>query len=311
MTRRKVLITGASGLIGGLTIEHLHEKYDFSGLSRRVVQGIPHVAADITDAAAIKPAFAGVHTVLHLAAANGPDQWLAWEPTMAITVQGTLNVLEACRRGGVERVVHTSTSECYGTALYTPIDEKHPLQGQSPYSASKIAADKMAEAYHCSFGLPVSTLRPFNTFGPRQSSRAIIPTIAGQLLWGVPELRLGSLDPVRDLVYVRDTATGFIALADAPECVGRVTNLATGVGVSIGELAERICRIVGRSVPIVQTDERRRPEASEVFRLLGSARQAHELAGWKAQTPLDDGLQRTVEWVRANLKSYRVGEYRI
>ncbi len=330
MTAETVLVTGAGGFIGSHLVETLLERgVRVRAMVRYTSAGgigfLDHAAralnvngtqleifhGDIRDARAVKQAATGCRRIYHLAALIGiPYSYVAPDSYVAVNVQGTLHVLEAARDLGTERVVVTSTSEVYGTAQYTPIDEKHPLNAQSPYAATKVGADQLALSYHRSYGLPVTVVRPFNTYGPRQSARAVIPTIVTQAL-ASDAIRLGSLDPVRDLVYVRDTAAGFIALADAPECVGKVTNLATGIGVSVGELVERVRLIVGRDVPVVQTDERRRPEASEVYRLLGSARQARELAGWQAQTLLDEGLRRSVEWVRAHLAAYRVGEYRI
>lgn len=330
MAAEMVLVTGAGGFIGSHLVEALLERgvrvramvrytsaggvgfLDEAARALNVNDGRLEIfQGDIRDARAVKQAAAGCRRIYHLAALIGiPYSYVAPDSYVAVNVQGTLHVLEAARDLGTERVVVTSTSEVYGTAQYTPIDEKHPLNAQSPYAATKVGADQLALSYHRSYGLPVTVVRPFNTYGPRQSARAVIPTIITQAL-ASDAIRLGSLDPVRDLVFVRDTAAGFIGLADAPECVGKVTNLATGVGVSVGELVERIRLIVGRDVPVVQTDERRRPEASEVYRLLGSARQARALAGWQAQTSLDEGLRRTVEWVRAHLATYRVGEYRI
>jgi NAD dependent epimerase/dehydratase len=338
MTAETVLVTGAGGFIGSHLVEALLERglhvramvrYTsgggagfLDGVARALNvngtigtngenQNLEIFHGDIRDDRAVRQAAVGCRRIYHLAALIGiPYSYVAPDSYVAVNVQGTLHVLEAARDLGTERVVVTSTSEVYGTAQYTPIDEKHPLNAQSPYAATKVGADQLALSYHRSFGLPVAVVRPFNTYGPRQSARAVIPTIITQAL-ASDAIRLGSLDPVRDLVYVKDTAAGFIALADAADAVGKVTNLATGVGVTIGELVERIRAIVGRDVPVVQTDERRRPEASEVFRLLGSARQAQELAGWQAGTSLDEGLKQTVEWVRANLRTYRIGEYRI
>jgi NAD dependent epimerase/dehydratase len=266
---------------------------------------------DIRDARAVRQAAQQCRRIYHLAALIGiPYSYVAPDSYVAVNIQGTLHVLEAARETGAERVVITSTSEVYGTAQYTPIDEKHPLKCQSPYAATKAGADQLALSYHRSFGLPVTIVRPFNTYGPRQSARAVLPAIITQAL-AAHTIRLGSIEPVRDLVYVRDTALGFIAVADTPECVGKATNLASGVGVSVGELVERVLETIGRQLPVVPAEERRRPEASEVRRLIGSARQARELTGWQAQTPLDEGLRRTVAWVRANLRDYRVGAYHL
>jgi dTDP-glucose 4,6-dehydratase len=323
-----VLVTGAGGFIGSHLVEALLQRGErVRGLVRYTSGGgagfldgftralndkqLEIVHGDIRDARAVRQAAAGCRRIYHLAALIGiPYSYVAPDSYVAVNVQGTLHVLEAARELGVECVVVTSTSEVYGTAQYTPIDERHPLNAQSPYAATKVGADQLALSYHRCYGVPVSIVRPFNTYGPRQSARAIVPTIATQAL-ASDVIRLGSLEPVRDLVFVSDTVAGFLAVADAAACIGKVTNLASGEGVSIGALADRIRRIVGRDVPVLQTEERCRPEASEVQRLIGSPRQAHELAGWRAQTPLDDGLRRTVEWTRANLRSYRVGEYRV
>jgi NAD dependent epimerase/dehydratase len=326
MAADTVLVTGAGGFIGSHLVETLlTQGQRVRAMVRYTSAGGVGFLADVTqqrerleifhgdirDARAVRQAATGCRRIYHLAALIGiPYSYVAPDSYVAVNVQGTLHVLEAARDLGVERVVVTSTSEVYGTAQYTPIDEKHPLNAQSPYAATKVGADQLALSYHRSYGLPVTVVRPFNTYGPRQSARAVIPTIITQAL-AADAIRLGSLEPVRDLVYVADTARGFTALADAAECVGKVTNLATGVGVSVGELVQRIGRIVGRSVPVMQTEDRRRPAESEVYRLLGSAQQARALAGWHAQTPLDDGLRQTVAWVRANLRSYGTLEYRI
>ncbi len=266
---------------------------------------------DITDPWSVQDATRGVEVVFHLAALIAiPYSYVAPASYVGTNVSGTLNVLQAARSCGVARVVHTSTSETYGTARYTPIDEEHPLQGQSPYSASKIAADKLAESFWRSFDTPVAIVRPFNTYGPRQSARAVIPTIASQALAGLPKLQLGSQTPVRDLNYVADTVEGFLAIAAAGACAGRVTNLAAGKGISIGDLARRILKIAGRAeMPIVTDPERVRPELSEVFELVGDAGKAKELAGWTPRVSLDEGLERTVEFIRENHALYRPGSY--
>jgi NAD dependent epimerase/dehydratase len=326
MSVETVLITGAGGFIGSHLVEELLQRgqrvralvrYTSSGGVGFLQDIMQHrerleiVHGDIRDARAVRHAAAGCRRIFHLAALIGiPYSYVAPDSYVAVNIQGTLHVLEAARELGIERVIVTSTSEVYGTAQYTPIDEQHPLNAQSPYAATKVGADQLALSYHRSYDLPVTVVRPFNTYGPRQSARAVVPTIITQAL-AADRIRLGSLDPVRDLVFVKDTARGFVALADAAEAAGTVTNLATGVGVSVGELVERIGRIVGRSVPVEQTADRRRPAASEVYRLLGSAKHARELAGWQARTTLDDGLRQTVEWVRANLRSYGALEYRI
>jgi nucleoside-diphosphate-sugar epimerase len=223
-------------------------------------------------------------------------------------VEGTLNVLEAARTSGVGRVVHTSTSETYGTAIYTPIDEAHPLQGQSPYSATKIGADKIAESYQKSFGVPVATIRPFNTFGPRQSARAVIPTIISQALTQ-DEIRLGALDPVRDLTFVKDTVRGFVAVAESDRAIGETVNVGFGAGITIGDLAARILGLMGLERRIVQSAERLRPPKSEVFTLVCNNTKARELCGWAPRYGLDEGLRETIAFVRENMDRFRPGRY--
>jgi nucleoside-diphosphate-sugar epimerase len=229
---------------------------------------------------------------------------------VAVNCGGTLNLLEAARQQGVERFIHTSTSETYGTAQYTPIDEKHPLKGQSPYAASKIGADKLAESYLFSFGVPVATIRPFNTYGPRQSARAVIPTIVSQALSG-EVIRLGSVTPVRDLNYVSDTVEGFIKIAESPKAVGKVINIGSGKSVSIGELAKKIVDMLGGDKRLVTEDKRARPENSEVIELLCDNRQARELLGWKSQVSLEEGLVRTLRFIEKNLSRYKPDLYNV
>jgi nucleoside-diphosphate-sugar epimerase len=268
-------------------------------------------AGDITDPRAVREAARGCGRIFHLAALIGiPYSYVAPNSYVSVNINGTLNVLEAAREEKVERVLVTSTSEVYGTALYTPIDENHPLQAQSPYSATKIGADAVAVSYHKAFGLPVTVVRPFNTYGPRQSARAVIPTVITQALFA-DQIRIGSRSPVRDMVYVGDTVAGFMALADSAKSVGNVTNLATTVGVTVGELIDRIQRIVGRNLPVVETEERKRPENSEVFTLLGSAKLAGERANWKPRVSLDEGLAKTIEWFRHRRDVEPVGQYRV
>jgi NAD dependent epimerase/dehydratase len=324
--KKRVLVTGAGGFIGSHLVEHLLARgaavramvhYDARpGLGnleyapKDVRERLEVIAGDVCDPFFMRQAVQDTHVVFHLAALIGiPYSYVAPASYVATNLQGTLNVLEACRSVAVERVIHTSTSECYGTARYTPIDEQHPLQGQSPYSASKIAADKMAEAYHCSFGVPVSVLRPFNTFGPRQSARAIIPTIAGQLLWGGPELRLGSLDPVRDFTYVSDTCEGFCKIAECPAAVGKLVHLGTGTAVTVGDLVKLLFEVTGKTKPVVQTAERRRPEKSEVFTLLSNPTLARDLLGWRPQVSLRQGLERVVDFVREHRELFQGQHY--
>lgn len=321
----KTLVTGAGGFIGSHLVEELLRRgqhvrafvrYTSSGglgclreVPADLAEQLEIAHGDIRDARAVRKAAAGCKRIYHLAALIGiPYSYAAPDAYVAVNVQGTLTVLEAARDLEIERTIITSTSEVYGTALRTPIDEDHPLHAQSPYAASKIGADQLALSYHRAFGLPVTVVRPFNTYGPRQSARAVIPTIMSQAL-AADRVRLGCLTPVRDLVFVKDTVAGFIACADANACVGMVTNLATGTAVSIGELAQRICRLAGRLLPIEKTEERRRPESSEVYKLIGSAAAARDRTGWQAKTSLDEGLRQTLEWVRANLSAFTIGAY--
>jgi nucleoside-diphosphate-sugar epimerase len=266
---------------------------------------------DIADPRAVREATRGCSQIFHLAALIGiPYSYVAPNSYVTVNINGTLNVLEAAREEKVDRVLVTSTSEVYGTALYTPIDESHPLQAQSPYSATKIGADAVAISYHKAFNLPVTVVRPFNTYGPRQSARAVIPTVITQALFA-NEIRIGSLDPVRDMVYVEDTVQGFIALSKSDAALGSVTNLATTVGVTVGELIDSIQKLINRSLPIIETQERKRPEASEVFKLLGSATLAKERAGWTPSVSLEEGLKRTIAWFREHQHSEPVGQYRV
>jgi dTDP-glucose 4,6-dehydratase len=252
----------------------------------------------------------GVEVVFHLAALIAiPYSYQAPASYVRTNIEGTLNVLQAARELETERVVHTSTSEVYGTARYVPIDEAHPLQGQSPYSASKIGADKLAEAFHLSFGVPVVTVRPFNTFGPRQSARAVIPTIITQCLAGASAVHLGSLHPTRDLNYVSNTVEGFLQAASPAEAIGQTINLGSGKETSIGELAETIARILNVDVRIEQDEQRIRPEGSEVERLLADNTLAQTLLGWKPAVSLEEGLALTIEWMREHLDMYRPHDY--
>lgn len=270
------------------------------------------IAGDIQDPFFVGAAVEGCQTVFHLAALIAiPFSYVAPASYVSTNINGTLNVLEACRKHRVSRLVHTSTSEVYGTAQYTPIDEKHPIVGQSPYSASKIGADHLAESYHRAFGVPVSIIRPFNTFGPRQSARAVIPTIISQAISGAEVIRLGSLTPVRDLNYVKDTVRGFLAVADSDQTIGRVTNIGRGSGVSIGSLAKLILQKVGSRARIETEAERMRPENSEVFQLICDSTRAREVLTWAPSYTLDQGIEETVEWMRENIHRYKPGLYNV
>lgn len=322
---KRVLVTGAGGFIGSHLTEHLVQvganvrafvHYNALGgwgwLDESPVSNeMDIVAGDIGDRDSVQRAVQGMEVVFHLAALIAiPYSYHAPASYVRTNINGTLNVLQAAQTLGVERVVHTSTSEVYGTALYVPIDEKHPLQGQSPYSATKIGADKLAEAFYRSFGVPVVTVRPFNTFGPRQSARAVIPTIITQCLTG-DTVRLGSLTPRRDLNYVTNTVRGFLLAASAPAAVGQTINLGSGREVSIGELVTLIERLVGRSVTVVCDDQRVRPEKSEVDLLLADNTQAQTLLNWAPTVSLEEGLAETVSWLNVHLERYRPGVYAI
>ncbi len=325
---KKVLVTGAAGFIGSHLAEALVRegasvrvliRYNSAGrrghlddLAPEIARNIEVFASTVEDPFAVAKAVQGCDTVFHLAALIGiPYSYVAPQHYVATNVQGTVNVLEACLRHGVRRLVHTSTSETYGTAQYAPIDEKHPLVGQSPYSASKIAADQMAVAYHRSFELPVAILRPFNTFGPRQSARAIVPTLMTQLLANRPVLKVGSLAPKRDLNFVGDTVRGFLAIAQCDAALGQVVNVGSGRTVSIGELIEEIFTLCGRRVPIEQEEARLRPEASEVMLLLADTRKAAELFDYAPQTPLREGLAQTWQYLERHLDRYRPDTYAV
>jgi len=265
-------------------------------------------AGDVRDPNGVRTALADTDIVFHLAALIGiPFSYHSPDSYVDTNVKGTLNVLQAARDLSLERVVVTSTSEVYGTAQYVPIDEKHPRQGQSPYSATKIGADAVADSFYRSFDLPVVTARPFNTYGPRQSARAVIPTIITQLLGGSSEIRLGSVLPTRDLNFVMDTAAGFIALADSAQTVGRDFNICTGKEISVGDLANLIMEIVGTSATIVSEDARMRPGKSEVERLMGDSALIREVTGWEPRVGLREGLERTVAWLRENVDRYKPG----
>jgi NAD dependent epimerase/dehydratase len=323
---RRVLITGAGGFIGSHLAERLVElgasvrafvEYSSLGswgwLDESPVRGELDVrSGDVRDLDSISGAAAGSDTVFHLAALIAiPYSYEAPRSYVETNVVGTINVLRAAAAAQAERIVHTSTSEVYGTARYVPIDEDHPLQGQSPYSASKIAADKMVEAFNRSFGMPVSTLRPFNTYGPRQSARAVIPTAVTQLLNG-GAVALGNLSPTRDFTYVTDTVEAFVRIADCSAAVGRVVNVGTGREISIGDLVDRIERVVDRDGgAVVRDEERVRPAASEVERLCANADLARELFGWEPTVSLDEGLAATAEWIAQNMDRYRVGAYTV
>lgn len=325
-TGKRVLVTGAGGFIGSHLCEALVERgAEVTAMIRYTARAdwgnleflpdakkaaLKVVAGDIADGYFVGRQVAGQDTVFHLAALIGiPYSYVAPVSYINTNVTGTVNVLEAARQHAIRRVVHTSTSETYGTARYTPIDEKHPLQGQSPYSASKISADMMAESYFRSFATPVATIRPFNTYGPRQSARAVIPTIITQAL-AAKEIKLGTLSPVRDMTFVKDTAEGFIKIAEADAALGKITNVGYGKGLTIGDLAQKILGLMNVTKPIRTEAERQRPEASEVFELICDNTQAKQL-GWEPRYSLDEGLRQTIDFISQNLDRFRIGHYAV
>jgi UDP-glucose 4-epimerase len=327
MAEGRALVTGAGGFIGSHLVERLvHEGWQVRALLRygsradignlrdvpgEVLKDVERVHLDVEDPGAVLTAVRGCSTVFHLAALIGiPYSYVAPQQYVATNVVGTLNVLEAARACPGTKVVCVSTSEVYGSACYTPIDEQHPLQAQSPYAATKIGAEKLAQSYGLSFELPVVVVRPFNTYGPRQSARAVIPTIIAQALWA-REIRLGAVSPLRDFNFVEDTAAGMLAAAVAATRPGDVLNIGSGVAVTIGEVAERIQKLCGTSLPIV-TDERRvRPSASEVRELRCDAGRARAELGWQPRVALDEGLAATIDWMRGHAAEFRPAEYAV
>lgn len=326
----KVLVTGADGFIGSHLVELLvregrrvralvlYNSFNSWGWLDRVPKDILAEIeiwpGDVRDPNGVRKAVQDMQTVYHLAALIGiPFSYHSPDLYVDTNIRGTLNILQACRDHDVSRVAVTSTSEVYGTAQYVPMDEKHPLQGQSPYSASKIGADKIAESFYLSFGLPVITVRPFNTYGPRQSARAVIPTIITQVLQGSGRVKLGSLHTTRDLNYVEDTCRGFLALAGCDQAVGKTVNIGAGREISVGELAPMIAKLMNRDLEIVTDDERKRPADSEVERLLCDNRLMKSLTGWEPTVSLEEGLRRTIDWFRndADMSMYKHEIYNV
>ncbi|MEZ0394852.1 MAG: GDP-mannose 4,6-dehydratase [Anaerolineales bacterium] len=323
----KVLVTGAGGFIASHLVERLvgegahvraFIRYNSRGdvgrlrlLPADVFSRLEVVAGDLRDSEAVAAAVEGMDLVFHLGALIAiPYSYLHPREVIETNVMGTLNVLMAARRHRTPRLVHTSTSEVYGTGQYLPIDERHPLQGQSPYSASKIGADKIAESFYRAFDVPVVTIRPFNTYGPRQSARAVIPTIISQALTR-SEVRLGSLEPARDLTFVSDTVEGFLLGARAEGILGQEINLGSEAAITVGELCQKIFAILGKSPKIVVEEKRKRPDKSEVMILRASNQKARQLLGWQPQVSLEDGLRMTIEWIAGHLDLYRPDEYMI
>lgn len=327
---KKVLVTGADGFIGShLTEQLVSEGYDVRAfvyynsfnswgwldtLSASTMEKVEIFAGDIRDTHAVLTAAEGTDLIFHLAALIAiPYSYYAPESYVDTNVKGTLNILQAAKIHKTRRVLVTSTSEVYGTALYVPIDEKHPRQGQSPYSASKIGADAMADSFYRSFNLPVTIVRPFNTFGPRQSARAVIPTIITQMLNGSSTVKLGSMHPTRDLLYVKDTVKGFSAIARADNTIGEEINLATGQEISVGELAGLIAELSKSKAKITSEDQRIRPEKSEVERLLGCNKKVKDLTGWQPVYDIRTALSETISWFadKNNLVKYKSDIYNV
>lgn len=331
---KKVLVTGADGFIGSHLTEHLvrlgadvrafvyYNSFNSWGwldeAGEDIKQSLDVFAGDIRDPHGVRTAMKDCDVVMHLAALIAiPYSYHSPDTYVDTNVKGTLNVVQAARELGTERVVHTSTSEVYGTARFVPITEAHPLQGQSPYSASKIGADQMAQSFFASFGTPVATIRPFNTYGPRQSARAVIPTIITQVASGARALKLGAMHPTRDFNYVQDTVRGFVAVAECDAAVGQVLNVGSNYEITVGDTARLIAELMGREVEFTSDEQRLRPAGSEVERLWADNTRVRELTGWTPQYPgiegLRRGLQETIAWFGNpdNLRRYKVGLYNI
>ncbi len=327
---KKILVTGADGFIGShLTEELIKQGYDvrafvyynsfnswgwLDSLSQKTKDKIEIFSGDIRDPNGVRTAMEGCDTVFHLAALIAiPFSYHSPDSYVDTNIKGTLNVLQSAKLFGTKRIIVTSTSEVYGTAQFVPITEEHPFQGQSPYSATKIGADRLAESFYRSFGLPVTIVRPFNTFGPRQSARAVIPTIITQLQNGFEEIKLGDVTPTRDFVYVKDTVNGFIEIAKSDKTIGQEINIATQSEISIGDLANEMVRQINQNAKIICDKQRIRPEKSEVNRLVGSNAKIKRLTNWKQKYSLENGLQETIIWFsqKDNLAKYKAGIYNV
>jgi len=328
--KKKVLVTGADGFIGSHLVEHLagkgyevrafvlYNSFNSNGWLDTFPKGlfdkIELFAGDIRDPNGVRLAMEGIDTVYHLAALIAiPYSYHSPDSYVDVNIKGTLNVLQAAKLLNTKRVIITSTSEVYGTAQYVPIDEKHPFQGQSPYSATKIGADRLAESFYRSFGMPVTIVRPFNTYGPRQSARAVIPTIITQLLGGSTEIKLGDVSPTRDLLFVKDTVRGFEAIAESDAAIGEEINIASATEISIGALAQKLIDTINPEAKIIKDAERIRPEKSEVQRLFGSNEKIRSLTGWTPEYDLDKGLRETIAWFseKEHLSRYKASVYNI
>jgi NAD dependent epimerase/dehydratase len=326
--RMRILVTGADGFIGSHLVEHLlsngyevkafvyYNSFNTWGwldtLPKETLEKIDVFCGDIRDPNGVREAMKGVDTVMHLAALIAiPFSYHSPDSYVDTNIKGTLNVMQAARELGTKRLLVTSTSEVYGTARYVPIDENHPFQGQSPYSATKIGADRLAESFYRSFDTPVTIVRPFNTYGPRQSMRAVIPTIIAQLLSGIEEIKLGALSPTRDFNYVKDTVNGFLEILRSDKTIGEEINIATQSEVSIGDLAKEIIRQINPGARILCDEQRLRPEKSEVERLLGSNEKIKRLTNWRPQYTLQEGIANTIEWIKANMDRYKANIYNV
>ena len=324
----KVLVTGSEGFIGSHLVEELvkqgyevkafvlYNSFNTWGwldtLPQETMEHVEVFTGDVRDPNGVYEAMRGCSAVFHLAALIAiPFSYHSPDAYVDTNIKGTLNILQAARKLDLDRVLVTSTSEVYGTAQYVPIDEKHPYQGQSPYSATKIGADRLAESFYRSFDLPVTIVRPFNTYGPRQSARAVIPTIITQLLAGKTEIKLGALSPTRDFNYVKDTANGFIKMYESDKTIGEEINIATQQEISIGELAEELIRQINPSAQIICDEERLRPSKSEVNRLLGSNEKILRLTDWRPQYTFEQGLAETIAFLKDNMDKYKVDIYNI
>lgn len=324
---KKILVTGAGGFIGSHLTESLTEtgakvtafiRYNSRNdhgllefLPAMTKENITIIQGDLRDSETIRNVMQGMEVVFHLGALIAiPYSYFRPTEVIETNIIGTSNVLNAAKLADVKKIVHTSTSEVYGTAQYVPIDEKHPLQAQSPYSASKIGADKIAESFYRSYSLPIVTIRPFNTYGPRQSARAVIPTIITQAL-AKDVVYLGSLHPTRDLTYVEDTVNAFIKIAESENSIGEIINIGSNFEISIGDLANKIISLIGKRVEIISKPERIRPQNSEVEKLLADNSKAKKLIGWKSIISLDEGLSRTIEWIKGNLGSYKANVFNV
>ena len=319
--KKSALVTGAGGFIGSHLTEHLVElganvkafvRYNSRNdwgmlelLPEEKLSQIEVITGDLKDADAVRHATKDIDIIFHLGSLIAiPYSYIHPRETIETNILGALNVLTAAKENNVEKVIHTSTSEVYGTARYVPIDENHPLQGQSPYSASKIGADKIAESFYRSFNQPVAIIRPFNTYGPRQSARAVIPTIITQAL-AKEKIFLGSLHPTRDHTYVKDVVEGFIKVAESPKSVGEVINIGSNFEISIGDLANKIISLIGKNAEIVTDPVRVRPQDSEVERLWCDNTKAKRLLGWEPKTSLDEGIKKTIDWISNNTNLYK------